>query len=244
MDEESQLFAQVLTVFCTMRKMASPVASSAKSCDIESLIVHPSDLEHVNRSGWTALHWAAHKGDVETICLLLDEGANVSRPAANQFTPLALAASFGYQDAVRCLISAEEEAKRTKQANYETSRLKALHRAVRGDHVDVVELLLTMAANATDRADDGQCSDHPVDGDPPTRFVDAILNPNGDRTTVLHAAAIYGSTNSCQLLLNANADLSIQSVGGETPLAFAAHYGHLQIVRLLVEHGGNLETLK
>jgi ankyrin repeat protein len=106
------------------RCIQGSAVSSAESGDMELLIVRPSDLELVNRSGWTALHWAAHKGDVETLRLLLDEGTHVCRPAANQFTPLALAASFGYLDAVRCLISAEEEATKTMHANCETSRLK------------------------------------------------------------------------------------------------------------------------
>jgi uncharacterized protein len=61
----------------------------------------------VQRSGWTALHYAAAGGHDDIAALLLERGAGidaVSPPASGAYTPLMMAAREGRQDSVLFLL--------------------------------------------------------------------------------------------------------------------------------------------
>lgn len=60
----------------------------------------------VNRLGWTPLHYAASKGHVETLKLLLKHQAIVNAPGPDGTTPLMMAAHSGSEEAVRVLLAA------------------------------------------------------------------------------------------------------------------------------------------
>lgn len=59
----------------------------------------------VNRLGWTPLHYAASKAQVETARLLIDWGAIVNAPGPDGTTPLMMAALSGKPDIVQLLLS-------------------------------------------------------------------------------------------------------------------------------------------
>lgn len=58
----------------------------------------------INRPGWTALHYAAAKGSVEIIALLLEHAAYIDAESPNKTTPLMMAASSGNIAAVKLLL--------------------------------------------------------------------------------------------------------------------------------------------
>jgi len=58
----------------------------------------------VNKTGWTPLHYAATKGHVGMIKLLLDKSAYIDAESPNQTTPLMMAAMYGTFEAVKLLI--------------------------------------------------------------------------------------------------------------------------------------------
>lgn len=60
----------------------------------------------INRLGWTPLHYAASKGQVEFAEWLLDEGAFVHAPAPDGTTPLMMAAFSGNKKMVDLLLDA------------------------------------------------------------------------------------------------------------------------------------------
>lgn len=60
----------------------------------------------VNQSGWSALHYAAVKGQTPVIKLLLSNGAAVNEPSPDGDTPLILAVRSGEVDSVQALIQA------------------------------------------------------------------------------------------------------------------------------------------
>jgi ankyrin repeat protein len=59
----------------------------------------------VNRLGWTPLHYAASKGQVDTARLLVQWGAIINAPGPDGTTPLMMAALSGKPAIVRFLIS-------------------------------------------------------------------------------------------------------------------------------------------
>lgn len=58
----------------------------------------------VNKAGWTALHYAASKGHIEMIRLLLDQQAYLDAESPNGTTPLMMAASYGSAMSVKLLL--------------------------------------------------------------------------------------------------------------------------------------------
>lgn len=60
----------------------------------------------VNRLGWTPLHYAASKGHLETVKLLLSHKALVNAPSPDGTSPLMMAAYAGSEDVVRVLLAA------------------------------------------------------------------------------------------------------------------------------------------
>lgn len=58
----------------------------------------------VNKMGWTPLHYAATKGHLDIIRLLLDSHAYIDAESPNKTTPLMMAAMYGTGAAVKLLI--------------------------------------------------------------------------------------------------------------------------------------------
>ena len=59
---------------------------------------------HVNKTGWTPLHYAATAGNVEIMEILLEEHAFVDAESPNKSTPLMMAAKYGSLAAVKLLL--------------------------------------------------------------------------------------------------------------------------------------------
>jgi len=62
--------------------------------------------------------------------------------------------------------------------------------------------------------------------------------PSTQWWTALHLAAANGHDNVVKLLINAGMNVNIQTSAGNTPLRFAAMYGHLSTCKLLLEEFG------
>jgi ankyrin repeat protein len=58
----------------------------------------------VNKPGWAPLHYAATKGHIELISLLLDNYAYIDASSPNGSTPLMMAAMYGTPSAVKLLL--------------------------------------------------------------------------------------------------------------------------------------------
>jgi ankyrin repeat protein len=59
---------------------------------------------HVNRPGWTALHYAAAGGHDEIVALLLDKSAYIDAASPNKTTPIMMAAYRGHIYTVKLLL--------------------------------------------------------------------------------------------------------------------------------------------
>ncbi|MBC7682269.1 MAG: ankyrin repeat domain-containing protein [Ferruginibacter sp.] len=58
----------------------------------------------VNKTGWTPLHYAATRGHLDVIRLLLENFAYIDAASPNGSTPLMMAAQYGTDDAVKLLL--------------------------------------------------------------------------------------------------------------------------------------------
>jgi len=60
----------------------------------------------VNKPGWAPLHYAATKGHLDVMNLLLEENAYIDAASPNGTTPLMMAAHYGTESAVKLLLEA------------------------------------------------------------------------------------------------------------------------------------------
>lgn len=90
----------------------------------------------VNKPGWTPLHYAATKGHLDIMNLLLENNAYIDAESPNGTTPLMMAAQYGTPEAVNLLLNAgADPLARNGQG------LKALDFAIRADRPDAIRLL-------------------------------------------------------------------------------------------------------
>jgi ankyrin repeat protein len=99
----------------------------------EKLIKKGAD---VNKTGWTPLHYAATKGHVAIISLLLEQHAYIDAESPNGTTPLMMAAMYGTAAAVKLLLQEGADPQLKNQQG-----LTALEFAERASRPDAVELL-------------------------------------------------------------------------------------------------------
>jgi len=176
----------------------------------------------VREKSWpyTLLHWAAARGDVPVMRVLLDAGADVNALASTNSwvargrqvlergeTPLHLAARAGHVEAARFLL-ARKAALSIQDDDYNTP----LHLVAQGGHVEMARLLLQHGADVSATA----------------RF----------ENMPLHLAAQAGDVPMAALLLAAGARATARNSDGEKPanesIHLAAGAGNLALVRLLV----------
>jgi len=81
--------------------MLAALAGNERLCRM--LIEKDAD---VNKPGWTPLHYAATKGHLAVMSMLLDENAYIDAASPNGSTPLMMAAHYGTPQAVKLLLEA------------------------------------------------------------------------------------------------------------------------------------------
>lgn len=100
---------------------------------VDQLIKRGAD---VNKTGWTALHYAASSGQLAIISLLIEHSAYIDAESPNGTTPLMMAAMYGSPAAVRLLLQEGADAQLKNQQG-----LSALQFAQRGNRPDSVEAI-------------------------------------------------------------------------------------------------------
>jgi ankyrin repeat protein len=87
------------------------IIEAIKKGDLESLKKMVTERESVNladENGWTALHWAAGKGDANAVSFLLEHGADVVSTGNDERTPLMIAKAADRREVVQILSNAEQ----------------------------------------------------------------------------------------------------------------------------------------
>lgn len=219
----------------------------------------------LDKIGWTPLHVAVDRNDIDQARGLLQEGAKPSAPARNGQGPLHLAAEAGNLEMVRLLIEAGADLN-PKDRN----GLTPVQLAVQNEFLDVVRFLTKQGCTVPDvivatvagRTDlvrlfftkgkaapactkTGQTLLHlaVLCGDVEMVKVLAALGcdlgaANKDSLKPLDVATILGKVEVAKTLL----DLGSNMKGETTPLHWAAFSGQLAIIDLLLKKGASLDA--
>ena len=181
-----------------------------------------TDVDARAVDGATALHWAAHRDDLEAADLLIRAGANVEATNRYGVAPLALACLNGNAAMIETLLDAGADPNAT-QPGGET----ALMTASRTGRAAAVQVLLDRGAdpNARERSK-GQ-----------TALMWAAAENNAEALRALVAGGADPHTRS-----NTSLDLTPNEPGdkGFTALLFAARAGRIEAARVLLEAGGDV----
>jgi ankyrin repeat protein len=89
-----------------------------------------------NKPGWTPLHYAASKGQLDMIRYLLRLNADIDAGSPNESTPLMMAAGYGSPEAVKLLIESGADISKRNQLG-----LSALDFAKQYQRPDAIKLL-------------------------------------------------------------------------------------------------------
>ena len=192
------------------------------SAAVRALLRHGIDVDARAVDGATALHWAAHRDDLEAADLLIRAGANVEATNRYGVAPLALACLNGNAAMIETLLDAGADPNAT-QPGGET----ALMTASRTGRAAAVQVLLDRGAdpNARERSK-GQ-----------TALMWAAAENNAEALRALVAGGADPHTRS-----NTSLDLTPNEPGdkGFTALLFAARAGRIEAARVLLEAGGDV----
>ena len=236
----------VVMFAATAAAATSEIADAAMRGDREAVraaLARKADVNAAQVDGTTALHWAVERDDVELAELLLTAGARVSAPTREGVTPLRLAAINGSARMIGRLIrsGADPNAPLTPAGD------TALMLAARTGKSDAIRLLLEARADVNARE-------------------------NWGGTTALMWAVAQGHAEAARLLIAAGADVNARShyvaaangrgfegrtpvasrtdekveefaSGWLTPLMFASRDGGLDLVRILVGAGADVDAV-
>jgi ankyrin repeat protein len=225
---------------------SSEVADAAMRGDREAVraaLARKADVNAAQVDGTTALHWAVERDDVELAELLLTAGARVSARTREGVTPLRLAAINGSARMLGRLIRSGAD----PNAPLTTAGDTALMLASRTGQTGAMRVLLEARA-------------------------DVNAKESWGGTTALMWAVAQGHAEAARVLIAAGADVNARShyvaaangrgfegrtpvasrteekveefaSGWLTPLMFAARDGGLELVRILVAAGADVDAV-
>jgi ankyrin repeat protein len=177
---------------------------------VQALLKLRVDVNAPQADGATALHWAAHWGDLHTTDLLIRAGANANAKTDLGVTPLVLACTVGNAAVIERLLAGGADPN-LALATGETP----LMRAARTGNTSVVKALLFRGIDVNTKE--------------PTRGQTALMWAAGE-----------GHSDVVRAMLEAGADVNARSTSGYTPLLFATWKGDLPTVKALLTGGANI----
>jgi uncharacterized protein len=185
-------------------------AAAQDKAAIRTLLKQRVDVNAKRADGATALLWAVHFNDLETVDLLIKAGADVNAGDDHGVTPLAQATENNHIALVQKLLAAGANPNAAQ-----TSGLTPLMTAAHTGNVEVVKALLSRGADVNVMTKETGIS----------ALMWAVADQRPDVTKVL---------------IENQADVKRSSIKGFTPLLFAARNGDIEMAKLLIAAGADV----
>jgi len=194
-----------------------------------ALVSQKVDVNAAEPDGTTALHWAIHNNDVDLARRLIRAGADVK--AKNQFgaTPLSEAAIVADKDVLTNLIEGGADVNATS-AEGQT----ALMAVARTGNIESARLLIAHGANVNAK--------ELWRGQTALMWAAAESLPAMAKELIAHRADVNARSqvNNWERDVTAEPRRKYMPLGGWTPLLFAAREGSLDVAKVLVDAGADV----
>jgi uncharacterized protein len=243
-----------IVYLCPCLLLAGAVAAHASTSEVADAAMHGdrlaaraaiargADVNRARADGVTALHWAVDQDDLELADLLLGAGAHVAARTREGVMPLQLAATNGSAAMLDRLIRAGADPNAVLTPTGDTALMLAARTGTSG----AVRILLDAGADVNAAETWG--------GTTPLMW--AVSEGHLDVARVLvaagadvnarsyYVAAANGRGFEGRTPVAARTDSRIEDFasGWLTPLMFAAREGHLELARLLVGAGADIDA--
>ena len=196
-------------------------------CELDlNQVLHelPDLINQKDAYGATPLHWAARRGDTESVSVLLSQGARVDEVERNGYTPLMWGMDAADSHVTGLLLAAGADANHTTSARLERSIHVACH--AEASHCHISELLKYGADAAAGTRLWGSPLEIAADRDFAVT-VDALFaaTPIRKHATAVMAAVKGNCLRSLRKLLELGADCWGRDESGKTVLHHAAIHG-------------------
>ena len=215
---------------------------------VRALLAQKVDVNAPGTDGTPALHWFVRTGDVESAKLLINAGANAKLANRVGLTPLALASTDGNAPMIRALLDAGADANEVDLAG-ETP----LMAASRAGNVDAVRLLLDRGASVDtkEKASQGTALMVAVRENQPG-VVQLLIERGAEVAAQTRTGAeprfvlpnsVPGFGHGVGIVRGGLPPRGSRAPipGAMTPLLYAARDGRLEIARVLLASGAELE---
>jgi len=203
------------------------------------------------RGNLTPLQWAAARGNLNVVKILVENGASVNPEVKDSARPLMLAVSKGRRDVVEFLI----------EKGADVRKYLLVFFAVKAGHKGIAEILIAAGADVN-LGINGWTPLHEAVWQGNREFAEMLiangadLNPRvsefviprsswdraGAGATPLHCAARLGHRELAELLIEKGADINAKDNWGWTPLHTAASWGNREIAELLIAKGADINA--
>ena len=258
-------------LLCRINSLNSIIGGISNLGTVKLLVEHGADIDAQNDVGRSALFYAALFGQKEAVEYLLEKGANANITTAQGKTPLMMAVQEGFVHVVKVLLkhNAEVDLKdregqtalsiAARHGQGAAARVLAEYGAQRSGSSLAEEAFFgntaTVEAMITEQGipvDQGIAADSwtPLilaarngKADTVTALLDhgADINNKGDGTTALIEASKLGHIEVVNVLLNRDADMSIDTFDeGITALDAAVMNGFLEVLEALIASGADV----
>jgi len=216
---------------------SSDIANAVEHRDAaaaKALVAKHVDVNAAQADGTTALHWATHWSDLDTVRLLLAAGANPK--VTNRFgaSPLSEAAALGNAALVEALLNAGADAKSLTTIDGET----VLMTAARAGNAATVKLLLERGAEVNVKETyKGQTALMWAAAERHTDVVKLLLDHGADWKVI----SFDHETKMPKL--SAASSVSPMARGGMTAFHFAAREGDTETAKVMLAAGVDINQL-
>ena len=203
---------------------------------VKSCLELPQEPNCQDSHGGTAVYTASRRGDVATVDMLLEAGADMNLKSMNG-TPLMAAAAAGHKEVVQRLLAANA------RVGLSASGVTPVHAASARGHTEILQMLLDARGDANAENSNRATPLHLAAEGGHCQLLQYLLNLGVSKdarnlvgATALHIAATKGHADAVTCLAKAGLALTTRNQVNATALHIAAERGHAAVLAAMLQH--------